>query len=84
MENRNRIKASNEYLNSEFYIKVYKEKGKWNTIQIYYGTQAEIGVCISSIIEQLIRNNIFTGEEIEFAVKLAIDKINREDNKCQF
>lgn len=43
MINNNDIKkAMNDYTNSEFSIRIYKEKGAENTKQIYQGTKAEI------------------------------------------
>lgn len=74
----NIFKASNDYINSEFSIKIYKQKGALNTKQIYYGNSAEIGTCIASMIEQLVKNEVFTISEIEYIVNLGINKLKKE------
>lgn len=66
MNDDNEKKMIEEYKNSEFSIIIFKEKGAENTKQIYNGTKAEIGTCIASMIEQLIRNRIFSPEENDF------------------
>ena len=79
MINNNDIKkAMNDYTNSEFSIRIYKEKGAENTKQIYQGTKAEIGACIASMVEQLIRNGIFTPDEMFFAINMAVEKLKKD------
>lgn len=51
--------AKQEYINSEFSIRIFKPKGKENTTQIYIGTKEEIGTCIASMVEQLITKRCF-------------------------
>lgn len=70
-------KEFNEYINSEFSIKIFKQKGKENTTQIYNGTKAEIGTCIASMIEQLMVNGIFTPDEMLMVINSAVTKIKK-------
>lgn len=72
------LNASKDYINSEFSIKIYKQKGDLNTKQIYYGNPAEIGTCIASMIEQLVKNEVFTISEIKYVVNLGLDKLKKE------
>ena len=62
-----------DYLNSEFYIKIVKEVGAKNTKQMYYGSKVELGVCICSMVEQLIRNGLFDENEIKELIDMGID-----------
>lgn len=79
MINNNDIKkAMNDYINSEFSIRIYKEKGAENTKQVYQGTKAEIGTCIASMVEQLIRNGIFTPDEMFFTINMAVEKLKKD------
>lgn len=74
-------KMMEEYLNTEFSIRIYKEKGSKNTKQIYNGTKEEIGTCIASMVEQLIKNKIFTPEEMFFTINMAVEKLKEDFGK---
>lgn len=78
INNNDKQKMMEEYLNTEFSIRIYKEKGSTNTKQIYNGTKEEIGTCIASMIEQLVKNEVFTISEIKYVVNLGIDKLKKE------
>ena len=66
--------------NAEFSIKVWKEKGKQNTKQEYrFSDKSEILTGICSMIERLIDTNIITLEDMKYASKMVIDKINKEE-----
>lgn len=69
------------YIDSEFSIKIFKVKGRENTTQIYNGTKQEIATCIASMIEQLIKNKIFSPNEMLDIINVAVNKLkeNREE-----
>lgn len=69
------------YIDSEFSIKIFKVKGRENTTQIYNGTKQEIATCIASMIEQLIKNKIFSPNEMLDIINIAVNKLkeNREE-----
>lgn len=67
--------------NAEFSIKVWKEKGKQNTQQEYcYSEKSELLTGICSMIERLITMKKITVEDMEYASKLVIEKLNKEEN----
>lgn len=66
--------------NAEFSIKVWKEKGKENTQQEYcYGEKPELLTGICSMIERLITMGKITIEDMEYASKLVMEKLNKEE-----
>ena len=66
--------------NAEFSIKVWKEKGKENTQQEYcYSEKAELLTGICSMIERLITMEKITIEDMEYASKLVMEKLNKEE-----
>lgn len=81
INNNDKQKMMEEYLNTEFSIRIYKEKGSKNTKQIYNGTKEEIGTCIASMVEQLIKNKIFTPEEMFFTINMAVEKLKKDFGK---
>ena len=68
------------YIDSEFSIKIFKVKGRENTTQIYNGTKQEIATCIASMIEQLIKNKLFSPNEMLDIINVAVNNLkeNRE------
>lgn len=71
-------KMIEEYKNREFSIIIFKAKGEKNTKQIYNGNKAELGTCIASMVEQLIKNKIFSPEEMLFTINMAIEKLKKD------
>lgn len=69
-----------DWTNAECEIHIIKIKGRDNTIQQYSGTTTELLVCISSMIEQLLRHGIITLKELFCAVKMPLDKLKNELN----
>ena len=66
--------------NAEFSIKVWKEKGKENTQQEYcYSEKSELLTGICSMIERLITMKKITIEDMEFASKLVMTKLKKEE-----
>lgn len=64
--------------NAEFSIKVWKEKGKENTQQEYcYSEKPELLTGICSMIENLITMKKITIEDMEYASKLVMKKLNK-------
>lgn len=45
---------------------------------MYKGNTAEILTCISTMIEQLLRNEIVTSDELLMAIKMPLDKLKEE------
>lgn len=70
--------AKQEYINSEFSIRIFKSKGKENTTQIYNGTKQEIATCVASMVEQLIKNGIFSPDEMLIIIKMAIENLKNK------
>lgn len=70
-----------DWLESEFEIRIWKESGKQNTTQIYQGTKAEILVCVSSMIEQLLSNGIVTPDELLMAIKMPLEKLTNKNKE---
>lgn len=66
------------YIDSEFSIKIFKVKGRENTTQIYNGTKQEIATCIASMIEQLIKNKIFSPNEMLDIINVAVNKLKEK------
>ena len=66
------------YIDSEFSIKIFKVKGRENTTQIYNGTKQEIATCIASMIEQLIKNKIFSPNEMLDIINIAVNKLKEK------
>lgn len=66
------------YIDSEFSIKIFKVKGRENTTQIYNGTKQEIATCIASMIEQLIKNKIFSPDEMLDIINVAVNKLKEK------
>lgn len=66
------------YIDSEFSIKIFKVKGRENTTQIYNGTKQEIATCIASMIEQLIKNKIFSPNEMFDIINVAVNKLKEK------
>ena len=62
------------YIDSEFSIKIFKVKGRENITQIYNGTKQEIATCIASMIEQLIKNKMFSPNEMLDVINIAVKK----------
>lgn len=66
--------------NVEFSIKVWKEKGKENTQQEYcYSEKPELLTGICSMIERLITMEKITIEDMQFASKLVMTKLKKEE-----
>lgn len=60
-----------EYMNAEFGLSIIKKKGKTGTVQMYkFNERFEVLVCISSMTEQLIKQEVVTEEEIKEAVEM--------------
>lgn len=71
-----------DWLNSEFEIRIWKESGRQNTTQMYQGSKAEILTCVSSMIEQLLSNGIVKSDELLMAIKLPLERLkNKEEEK---
>ena len=67
--------------NVEFSIKVWKEKGKESTQQEYcYSEKPELLTGICSMIERLITMGKITIEDMEYASKLVMKKLDKEEN----
>lgn len=66
------------YIDSEFSIKIFKVKGRENTTQIYNGTKQGIATCIASMIEQLIKNKIFSPNEMLDIINVAVNKLKEK------
>lgn len=66
------------YIDSEFSIKIVKVKGRENITQIYNGTKQEIATCIASMIEQLIKNKIFSPNEMLDIINVAVNKLKEK------
>lgn len=69
------------YIDSEFSIKIFKVKGKENTTQIYNGTKQEIATCIASMIEQLIKNKMFSPNEMLDVINVAVKKFKKRKKR---
>ena len=70
-------KIRREYKDSEYSIKIIKEKGESNSIQVFNGTLPEILTGFASGFERLIHYGFMTVEDMENViemVKLKIDK----------
>lgn len=66
------------YIDSEFSIKIFKVKGRENITQIYNGTKQEIATCIASMIEQLIKNKIFSPNEMLDIIDVSVNKLKEK------
>ena len=66
------------YIDSEFSIKIVKVKGRENITQIYNGTKQEIATCIASMIEQLIKNKIFSPNEMLDIIDVSVIKLKEK------
>lgn len=64
-----------EYKNREFYIKIWKDKGRMNTQQIYCGTKEEILTCIASMLDRLLTLKIITPEELHYCIEMVANRI---------
>ena len=69
------------YIDSEFSIQILKVKGKENITQIYNGTKQEIATCIASMIEQLIKNKMFSPDEMLDVIKVAVKKLKKRKKR---
>ena len=70
----NKIK---EYRESEFGLTIIKRKNAMNTVQMYKFNQTfEVLVCIASMTEQLIKEEIATEKDIKEAVEMGVRKAN--------
>lgn len=61
-----------EYINSEFSIRMVKSKG-----EDYNGTKQVIATCVASMVEQLIKNDIFSPDEMLTIIKMAIENLKK-------
>ena len=65
------------YINSEFGLSIIKKKGKMNTVQMYkFKEDFEILVCIATMTEQLIKEDVVTEEDIKEAVEMGAKRAN--------
>ena len=65
-------KIKKEYIDSSFEIRIVKKIGEDSTTQVYFGTQQEIAVGVTSMFEQLLSNKVFTASHLKYMLKLAI------------
>ena len=64
-----------EFVNAEFGLSIIKKKGKTGTVQMYkFNEPFEVLVCISSMTEQLIKQEVVTEEDIKEAVEMGVSR----------
>ena len=65
------------YINSEFLIKIYKSKGEETTTQVYIGSKQCLATGITSMVMQLIKNEIFSPNEMLEIMETAVDNLKK-------
>ena len=71
-------KIRREYKDSEYSIKIFKEKGEESSVQAFQGTLPEILTGFASGFERLIHYGFMTVEDMENVIKMVKMKIDKK------